>query len=356
MEDVRAQLPPPLQSKMGGMHDDIARSGSVPKASPSRGAVRSKPNPPSRRRCGSFSRPAPLSWPRFPQSQRYPAGYWQPVRVFQRDGLAFHLVEHRHVIPVPGRRHRDLRVRATRGDRPPEGSSAIHAGASRGTARRDPDRRGGRNHRDGDATEFFVTELTKRQEALAAAKEAAEAARDVAERARAEAAAARADVELTREVLQTVLDNMSDGIVLFDKDYRLKFINHQLMSFQRYPSEVTRPGTSIYDLSTVPGQARRFRSPRRFDRIVQEWAAMVLKPGGNRYERYTASGRHVEFNFKPAGGRRPSRGQPRHHRTHGARGRSPRPRKPPRSHATAPSRRAPRPRPPTRPSRPSSPP
>ena len=32
------------------------------------------------------------------------------------------------------------------------------------------------------ATEFFVTELTKRQEALAAAKEAAEAARDVRER------------------------------------------------------------------------------------------------------------------------------------------------------------------------------
>ena len=27
MEDVRAQLPPPLQSKMGGMHDDIARFG-----------------------------------------------------------------------------------------------------------------------------------------------------------------------------------------------------------------------------------------------------------------------------------------------------------------------------------------
>ena len=61
------------------------------------------------------------------------------------------------------------------------------------------------------ATQFFVTELKKRQQALAAAKEAAETARDAAEQARAEAAAARADVERTREVLQTVLDNMSEA-------------------------------------------------------------------------------------------------------------------------------------------------
>src|SRR5215475_7155503 len=40
------------------------------------------------------------------------------------------------------------------------------------------------------ATQFFVTELKKREEALAATKEAAETARDTAERARAEAAAA----------------------------------------------------------------------------------------------------------------------------------------------------------------------
>jgi signal transduction histidine kinase/DNA-binding response OmpR family regulator len=148
------------------------------------------------------------------------------------------------------------------------------------------------------ATQFFVTELKRREEAQAAAKEAAETARDAAESARSEAAAARADVERTREVLQTVLDNMSDGIVLFDKDLRLRFINHQLVGFQRYPIEVARPGTSFYDLLRFQAERGDFGPADDVERIVQEWAALVLNPGGNRYVRRTASGRFVEFNFK----------------------------------------------------------
>jgi PAS domain S-box-containing protein len=144
-----------------------------------------------------------------------------------------------------------------------------------------------------------ITELKRREEALAAAKKAAEDARDVAEQARAEAARASGDAERTREVLQTVLDNMSDGIVLFDKDLRLRFINHQLVKVQRYPTEVTRPGTSVNDLLRFQAQRGDFGPADDVDRIVQEWAGRVLKPGGNRYERRTASGRHVEFSFKP---------------------------------------------------------
>src|ERR1041384_6304834 len=56
-----------------------------------------------------------------------------------------------------------------------------------------------------------VTSLKEREEALASAKEAAEKARD--------------DVERTREVMQTVLDNMSDGITLWDKNFRWQFSN-----------------------------------------------------------------------------------------------------------------------------------
>jgi signal transduction histidine kinase/DNA-binding response OmpR family regulator len=152
------------------------------------------------------------------------------------------------------------------------------------------------------ATQFFVTELKKREEALAAAKEAAESARDAAERARTEAAAARGDVERTREVLQTVLDNMSDGIVLFDKDLRLRFINHQLVKFQRYPAEVARAGTSVHELLRFQAERGDFGPPDDVERIVQEWAALVLKPGGNSYERRTSSGRDVEFTFKQLDG------------------------------------------------------
>src|SRR5262249_36350 len=152
------------------------------------------------------------------------------------------------------------------------------------------------------ATAFFVSELKKREEALATAKEAAEAARDAAERARAEAAAARVDVERTREVLQTVLDSMSEGIVLFDKDLRLKFINHELVAVQRYPHEGARPGAWGFDMLRFQAERGDFGPIEDVDRLVREWSAMVLTPGGTRYERRTASGRFVEFNFKPLDG------------------------------------------------------
>jgi signal transduction histidine kinase/DNA-binding response OmpR family regulator len=154
------------------------------------------------------------------------------------------------------------------------------------------------------ATQFFVTELNKREEALAAAKEAAEAARDAAERAGAEAVAARADVERTREVLQTVLDNMSDGIVLFDNDHRVTFINQQLVKFQRYPSELARRGVSAYDLLRFQAKRGDFGPADDAEQSAREWTARVLKPESHRYERRTASGRLIEFNFKPLEGGR----------------------------------------------------
>jgi len=154
------------------------------------------------------------------------------------------------------------------------------------------------------ATQFFVTELKKREEALAAAKEAAETARDSAERAGTEAVAARADVERTREVLQTVLDNMSDGIVLFDEDRRVTFINQQLVRFQRYPSELARRGVSVYDLLRFQAKRGDFGPATDAEQSAREWAARVLKPEDHRYERRTASGRLIEFNFKPLEGGR----------------------------------------------------
>jgi signal transduction histidine kinase/DNA-binding response OmpR family regulator len=133
----------------------------------------------------------------------------------------------------------------------------------------------------------------------ATARAAAEAARDAAERARAEAAAARADVERTREVLQTVIDNMRDAVALFDKELRLRFLNHQLIEFQRYPLEVARPGTSMHDLLRFLAERGDFGPADEARRIVEERVALMLKPGGHRHERRTASGRYVEFNFKP---------------------------------------------------------
>ena len=152
------------------------------------------------------------------------------------------------------------------------------------------------------ATQFFVTELKKREEALAAAKEAAETARDAAEQARAEAAAARADVERTHEVLQTVLDNMTEGVILFDNDLRLRFTNQQLVEFQRYPIEVARSGASVHEVLRFQTVRGDFGPTDDVEGSVRERVELILKPGGTRYERRTASNRIVEFNVKPLDG------------------------------------------------------
>src|SRR5262249_54541169 len=119
----------------------------------------------------------------------------------------------------------------------------------------------------------------------ATARAAAEAARDAAEVARVEAAAVRIDVERTREVLQTVLDNMSDGIVLFDKDLCLRFVNRKLMEFQQYTPEVAHPGASIYDLLRFQAERGDFGRVDDVAQIVQQRAALAFRPEGGCYER-----------------------------------------------------------------------
>src|SRR5207249_1104981 len=97
--------------------------------------------------------------------------------------------------------------------------------------------------------------------------------RDAAEQARAETAAARADAERTREVLQTVLNNMSDGIVLYDGDFRLRFINHQLVSLGYTHDAAASPDLSVHDLL-------HFGLTDDVEKIAKDWAAGVLQPRG----------------------------------------------------------------------------
>src|SRR5262249_41242210 len=87
-----------------------------------------------------------------------------------------------------------------------------------------------------------TTALKEREEALAAAKEAAEASRDAAERAQAETLAARNDVERAYRMTQSILDNMADGVSLFDKDFRWRFSNKHHRDLHGYTAEIAYPG------------------------------------------------------------------------------------------------------------------
>src|SRR6185295_18231560 len=72
---------------------------------------------------------------------------------------------------------------------------------------------------DGGVLAVFrdITELRQREEALAAAKE---------------------DIERTRAVMQTILDNMNDGVILLDADFRFVFGNDQFMEKLKVPAGV----------------------------------------------------------------------------------------------------------------------
>src|SRR2546421_4101632 len=144
-----------------------------------------------------------------------------------------------------------------------------------------------------------ITDLKDRAEALAAAKEAAEAARDAAERARAEAAAARDEVDRSRAIIQTVLDNMNDGVMLFDKDMCWQFTNRQLMDFQRFTPEIAGPGVSAHDILTFQAKRGDFGPIAKADIEPEVQRRLSIMRVGAHYERRTASGQFIEFTFKP---------------------------------------------------------
>src|SRR5215469_2078372 len=156
---------------------------------------------------------------------------------------------------------------------------------------------------DGSVLGFYrdITARKQREEALAAAKEAAETARDEAERARAATSAARNDVERAYQMTQSILDNLSDGVVLADKNFYLKFANRHFAEFLQIPAEIARPGRSAYDVLRFLARRDDFgsvESEEDVERIVQERAAIIRTPGGARYERRMGNGRYVELNFQ----------------------------------------------------------
>jgi len=114
-----------------------------------------------------------------------------------------------------------------------------------------------------------------------------------------ELTAARAEIETTREIMRTVLENMNDGIALVDKDFRWKFGNDQFSKFLHVPPEITRPGTSCYDVIRYQAERGDFGSTDDIEKVVQSRAILMRTPGGSRYERRTPGGRFIEFTHKP---------------------------------------------------------
>src|SRR5262249_22456081 len=105
--------------------------------------------------------------------------------------------------------------------------------------------------------------------------------------------------ERTRETLQVVLDNMTDGVLMFDKDFRWLFINRQLIDYQHYPPELAYRGASGYDLLRFQVERGDFGPVDDVEKAVRERAERMLHPRRPLYERRLPNGIYVEFNFRP---------------------------------------------------------
>jgi signal transduction histidine kinase/FixJ family two-component response regulator len=124
-----------------------------------------------------------------------------------------------------------------------------------------------------------ITDLKDREDAIARAKE---------------------EVERTRAVMQTILDNMNDGVSLFDKDYVWQFTNRIHIQRHEYPPELLAPGVTGWD--RIRYQVRRGEygpvPEEDVERWVTEIATLIRRPEGASYERRTANGRYVHFTYK----------------------------------------------------------
>src|SRR5262249_39341469 len=124
---------------------------------------------------------------------------------------------------------------------------------------------------------YDVTEFKHREEALAAAQ---------------------AEVERTRSVMQTVLDNMKDGVSLYDKNLNWLFSNARYPATMHYPDGLIRPGTNRRDVVRFLAARGEYGPVEGVAGKVDEVLARLTTPGGIHYERRAASGKFVELNFK----------------------------------------------------------
>jgi len=138
-----------------------------------------------------------------------------------------------------------------------------------------------------------VTLVTDLSEARAREAELA-TAKEEAERARAETAQAL-------ERLQVVIDNMSDGVMLFDSELRWAIDNAKVRDLLALPAEVAHAGARSEDIQRFQIARGDFGAIEDVDADIRDWLARRKAAGVMSYTRWTPAGRFIEYRSKPLG-------------------------------------------------------
>jgi PAS domain-containing protein len=104
--------------------------------------------------------------------------------------------------------------------------------------------------------------------------------------------------------MQTVLDSMNEGVQLFDKDFKIEFVNRKLYDLHRYTPEIGGPGASGYDGLRFMAERGDYGPDVDVEKVIKERAARIRDSKGSRHVRRTGNGALVEFTFSPLPGGR----------------------------------------------------
>lgn len=113
---------------------------------------------------------------------------------------------------------------------------------------------------------------------------------------------ARDNLAYAHRLTSTILETMADGVALFDADRRLTYVNAALREHMELPGrEPIRLGMTMEEIARTRMAAGEEAREDGTILTAEQRVERALAPGGNRFVRRLATGRYVEFVFKPVG-------------------------------------------------------
>jgi Na+/proline symporter/signal transduction histidine kinase len=114
---------------------------------------------------------------------------------------------------------------------------------------------------------------------------------------------ANAAIQYNREILQTALDHVRQGIAVFNKDLQLICWNRQFGELLDLPQSLIRPGIELADILHFNGE-RGDLAPERLEPLVREQLQLYISGNEPFLERFAARGTVIEVraNRMPDGG------------------------------------------------------
>ncbi len=121
-------------------------------------------------------------------------------------------------------------------------------------------------------------------------------------RRQAELKEARDGLADAHRLTSSILETMTDGVALFDADHRLAYVNPALREHMVLPGKgEIRLGMSMEEIARARIDAGEEISKDGEVLSAEARVALALRPDGNRFSRELATGRHLEFIFRPVG-------------------------------------------------------